>query len=218
MNWNSKSVSEVSKEKIWKEHVINEAHNRHIFDTFRVNPHRLRHNKPISQPLNLRPRRFLDRERAFLDMLETKSARGTHNDDGDADTSFSTYSPEGTGNGTTASGYTDAAPPAAVTLPAIRPPHTPSRGATGATTTATDATQGRTSDDAVVQNLLLQMQKLPAEKYEYPMVESHEIGWTSPRRQPHDPRFRFGLKSCDITRFAGALQASKQLANSNKGK
>ena len=97
MNWNSKAVSEVAKERIWKEHVANEGNKRQIFDTFRVNPFELS-RVALPEPINKRATRFLDREKAFLDTiskrtgvklpeLTAKKAEPTRREDGGDDLS-----------------------------------------------------------------------------------------------------------------------------------
>lgn len=73
MNWKSAAISEVAKERIWKEHVETERCHRVVFDTFRVNPHRMAtQGRPVTEGVNQRPKRFLDRERALLEAMEKR--------------------------------------------------------------------------------------------------------------------------------------------------
>eukprot|EP01059_Diplonema_ambulator_P014841 TRINITY_DN2585_c0_g3_i1.p1 TRINITY_DN2585_c0_g3~~TRINITY_DN2585_c0_g3_i1.p1 ORF type:complete len:171 (+),score=35.59 TRINITY_DN2585_c0_g3_i1:49-513(+) len=62
MNWKNSTISEVAKEKIWKEHVRNESQYMKSKESFSVNPYRLDKTKPICESICARPKRFLAKE------------------------------------------------------------------------------------------------------------------------------------------------------------
>lgn len=76
MNWKSKSVSDVAKERIWAEHVRTEAAHMHIQESFRKNPFRAAKDKPLAPATSRRPARFLDREAAFLETIDAHVRSG----------------------------------------------------------------------------------------------------------------------------------------------
>lgn len=68
--------SAVAREKIWKEHLekCNVVHRKMMAQkhVFAANPFRMLHEKPLSEPINKRESRFLDRNKAALDAVTKK--------------------------------------------------------------------------------------------------------------------------------------------------
>ena len=61
MNWNSKSTSEVNKERIWKELIISESRDLKIFDRFRASSASTR--RAVATPVSERDPNFLNKSR-----------------------------------------------------------------------------------------------------------------------------------------------------------
>src|SRR3989338_5695916 len=87
MNWNSHSVDAVAKERIWKEHVLNEKNTARVHDQFRCNP--LRKDPPTAESISKRPARFLDRSAVIMDMLQKRLQRVKKNEGENGDSARS---------------------------------------------------------------------------------------------------------------------------------
>jgi len=200
MNWNSRAVSEVAKERIWKEHVATERSKIRIFDQFRKNPHRVAKDKPLSDPINRRAVRFLDRESAFLETIERRVASTRHQ------------------NGATTAEAHEPAP--ASTLPPIDGGRRGSVGVAGNTVEQQPSprptvqgpggeSNGQTTKDFNFGELWSTMLATPSRKYPAPMTEAMELGWMQPETKPRDPRFTYNHRSTEMTRFARSLSRAK---------
>lgn len=66
MNWNARSISEVNKERIWREIVASEQRDIKIFDRFRSSPGALRRCPSVSAPISERSDRFLDKKEVLF--------------------------------------------------------------------------------------------------------------------------------------------------------
>lgn len=56
--------------------------------------------------------------------------------------------------------------------------------------------------DEQMQELLLRSSQVPSKRYERPLTESQAMGWEAHKAFKPDPMFQFGLKMCEMTRFA----------------
>jgi hypothetical protein len=193
MNWNSKSVSEVSKEKIWKEHVRNESSHIHLVDTFRKNPFHVVRDKQMPANVTSRPSRFLDRERVFLETIDRRIASQRL-----ADSKAAGANAESTSSG--------AAP--ALELPNIaqHTPKPPPAKEQSPPLTARPPTNGDTYDFG---STFRQSQLPPAQRYTGPKTEAQEMGWFSAPVAPKSKRFTFNIRTSEMSRFATTLQQSR---------
>ena len=225
MNWNSRAVSEVAKERIWKEHVATERSKVRIFDQFRKNPHRVAKDKPLSDPINRRGVRFLDREAAFLETIEKRvtTTRGK-DQSGSRHAAVETLDLPSIGGG----GKAGSKRPAVVVvdsrsqqheaceeqLPTPRAPAAAQHSETqkklpDGAAVPPGATTAKSGNEFNFGELWTTMLATPATKYPVPMTEAMELGWSQPKVQPRDPRFTYNHRSTEMTRFARQLSRAK---------
>ena len=182
----AEAATAVAKERIWKEHLDKCAHQerRHrVKDpVYRVNPFRMvKHDRPLAEPINRREQRFLDRDKAALAAIVKQlgpRAKELMEDGDDLGTSLPPIH------------EAKSALPVAESVSlrnSVVPPEEEDEGS------------------RQVRTMLTRVHQTPVEKYSFPMTESQELGWIPPRRKAkEDGRFRFGLKNCEMTKFAGA--------------
>ena len=252
MNWNSGSVDAVSKERIWKEHVLTEKNTARVHEDFRCNP--LKNHPPTADIISKRPARFLDRSAVIMDMLQKRLHRVERNEEkarfqkleeqgmlasarsGDGNNAaaasgrsqFDKYQVQtrgmysGGGGGGIAS--TAAAggsvrggnePP--LQKPSNLPPISSPRKSMGMSTSSTNNPQSPRTKGAVgvhdFNELYSTAQLTPREKYATPQTAMQELGWWNQpliNNKELEPRFRYGLSSCDVTKNGSAFVGSRR--------
>lgn len=218
MNWKSQAVSEVSKEKIWKEHCETEATHRQLNDNFRINPLKAMMEKPLPEPISPRGKRFLDRDRAFLETLQKKQlglSRSPSQSPRSSTHGLPALGPQSpsTPRGSLAASRTVHATQNNVPLPTI--PHPPPRKDG---TVASDANPGADETTSVphfanFHHLLVTASKPPNEKFSFPRTESQEIGWLSAvKLHTPDKRFFFNIKNSEMSKYASSLARARILS------
>eukprot|EP00659_Diplonema_papillatum_P021031 gene21031-32404_t len=175
MNWKNAKISEVAKEKIWKEHVKNESQYRNSKETFSINPYRLDKTKPVTENITRRPKRFLSKEKAILESVQSQLQRSLGMD------------------GSQLLDEINNDVPVLNSSDEIEGTHADMR------------TAKMQANSLVITESLKALHKTPRDKYDSPQTESHEVGWISKPLVASEAKFRYPLKSCDITRFAGSL-------------
>ncbi len=196
-------MSEIEKQKVWEEHLRKVAHFQrlhHVEPAFRINPYTAsKHMLP--QPINPREARFLDREKAALSTFTKRlggSAGATVVSDRPAAAALSasiTLQKTNDGAGQTTI-KTVAAPASLPPIVLVKDPLVVSpRGA--------EANATNHGAEFSVVDRVTEVSRRPTEKYSFPQTEAQELGWYSRPLVPTDPRFRHGLKSCDVTQFVG---------------
>eukprot|EP01060_Flectonema_neradi_P015479 TRINITY_DN22092_c0_g1_i1.p1 TRINITY_DN22092_c0_g1~~TRINITY_DN22092_c0_g1_i1.p1 ORF type:complete len:200 (+),score=49.54 TRINITY_DN22092_c0_g1_i1:72-602(+) len=80
MNWKNSKISEVAKEKIWKEHVRTESQYRNSKEKFSVNPYRLAKTKPVCENITKRSKRFLSKERFLLESIQNQMGKSANSE------------------------------------------------------------------------------------------------------------------------------------------
>jgi hypothetical protein len=256
MNWNSNSVDAVAKERIWKEHVLNEKNTARVHDQFRCNP--LRKDPPTAESISKRPARFLDRSAVVMDMLQKRLQRANNKNntknDGENNTTarqidtsryfeFSQNNNKNNDPAASISGrsqiqqnfqlqsrgmysFNDSANPRGMQAKDKLPPlnnNTNNNAATLAGTTTSSASNNnnnlaspRTKRSLAAHDfdgLYSQAQLTPREKYAVPQTAMQEIGWWNQNLISHkelEPRFRYGLSSCDVTKNGSAFVGSRR--------
>ena len=215
MNWNSKAVSEVAKEKIWKEHVLNESNHRLIYDTFRINPHTYSTTKTVAEPINRRPKRFLDREQAILEALSRHvvvengaqqqqatllpgvASHSVRQEDAKMPTQNKTSKQQVDGG-------------KGQHLPQLPCPEKPNGDICGATEGGGKITKEGSLPE--LERLIRFAHLLPQQKHSVPMTSTEEIGWRTKPIVPANRRFIHNLQCCEITRFSSILNAAGKRA------
>lgn len=194
MNWKSTAISEVAKERIWKEHVENEKQNRIMFDTFTVNPARMAsRSRPVTESISKRPKRFLDRDAALLAAME---GRGL----------FKLPSPPANPHATQPLSARTETAQATVVLPSLpgaspraadMQPHPPAP--------MSPRQLKSSAGSGSFAEMFEQLHWSPTQKYSEPQTSTQVLGWHSSQLSPVDNKFHYPHRRCDITKFAEDL-------------
>ena len=183
MNWQSKSVSEVAKERIWREYVASEGQHLHVFDTFRKHPKQLSKQQAIAESPTRRLPRFLDRQASFLECIERR-VQSTQDE-------LDAVSPA-------------ASPDRLSDLDSARAA-SPAENANGRQKLAPLGVSPSPARDVDVEFSERRRRLLdrPNRRQMKPLTETQALGWQT---EPVAPAYySYGKKSSELTRFATAL-------------
>ena len=263
LNWNSHSVDAVSKERIWREHVINEKNTARIHEEFRCNP--LKKDPPTAESISKRPARFLDKTAVIMDMLEKRLQRANKNNSSTSAPDSGRYLEMMSGRSNESmnlSGrskiqqnyqlqtrgmysFNDSNPNKAnenssQDLPSVTARGMQSKGKLPPIiNTSTSSSSKQPQQKSVTINassasgtsepvsprtkrilaahdfdgLYSQAQLTPREKYAVPQTAMQEIGWWNQSlitNKEQEPRFKYGLSSCDVTKNGSAFVGSRK--------
>lgn len=258
MNWGSHSVDAVSKERIWREHVLTEKNTARIHEEFRCNP--LKKDPPTAESISKRPARFLDRTAVIMDMLEKRLQRVKKNG-GDSSTvdsgrgsidsgRYVSIQPQQPGSSrveksaaqnfalqtrgmysfndsSTNKGFGQSqTSPRGMQSKDKLPPLGNTNNSSTNNMTASGRVSFQTNNDDLksprtkkqlaahdFDGLYSQAQLTPREKFAVPQTAMQEIGWWNQNlisSRELEPRFRYGLSSCDVTKNGSAFVGSRK--------
>ena len=229
--------SVVAQERIWIEHcqkLTNLSMKNPSTNQFSINPFRLRHNKPVTDPISVRRGDFLDRHTAALQSLSSRLAQAQSSAVEAPVTPFATakINKERAIKGNNIFGqqlnsvsarqeylrrwseflnHELGGSPKRKQASTSPLPDEQNKVVLPPIFGTPKIHQEPTERDrsSVITELLLRASKPPTEKYARPVTESHELGWGLKQAWKPDPHFVYGKKSCEITRFAEATAKFK---------